>query len=84
MVVELKDLLAQTQQGEVAIQPDSITDEMLYSQIVTNKDLRQNITLFLRARGYVNDDDLQRQAPIDPASSINKFQGARRGQLPAI
>jgi protein involved in polysaccharide export with SLBB domain len=65
VVVELKDLLAQTQQGEVAVQPDSITDEMLYSQIVTNKDLRQNITIFLRARGYVNDDDLQRQAPID-------------------
>ncbi len=62
MVVELKDLMAQTQQGEIAVQPDSITDEMLYSQIVSNKDLRQNISMFLRARGYVNDDDLQREA----------------------
>jgi protein involved in polysaccharide export with SLBB domain len=60
LMVEMKDLLAQTQRGESAVQGDSITDEMVYSQIVSDKDLRQNITIFLRARGYVNDDDLQR------------------------
>ena len=67
VVVELKDLMAQTQQGEIAVQPDSITDEMLYSQVVSNKDLRQNISMFLRARGYVNDDDLQREAATNPS-----------------
>jgi protein involved in polysaccharide export with SLBB domain len=60
LMVEMKDLLAQGQHGDHAVQADSITDEMVYSQIVTDKDLRQNITMFLRARGYVSDDDLQR------------------------
>lgn len=59
-MVEMKDLLAQMPHGDNAVQADSITDEMVYSQIVTDKDLRQNITMFLRARGYVSDDDLQR------------------------
>jgi protein involved in polysaccharide export with SLBB domain len=70
VMVEMKDLLAQTQHGDNAVQADSITDEMVFSQIVSDKDLRQSITIFLRARGYVNDDDLQRgmehsRNPID-------------------
>jgi protein involved in polysaccharide export with SLBB domain len=60
VMIEMKDLLAQTQHGNNAVDADSITDEMVYRQIVSDKDLRQNITIFLRARGYVNDDDLQR------------------------
>ncbi|WP_348264037.1 SLBB domain-containing protein [Telmatobacter sp. DSM 110680] len=60
VMIEIKDLLAQTQHGDNAAGADSITDEMVYSQIVSDKNLRQNITIFLRARGYVNDDDLQR------------------------
>lgn len=60
VMVEIKDLLAQRQQGDNAVQSDSITDEMVYTQIVSDKDLRQSITIFLRARGYVSDVDLQR------------------------
>jgi hypothetical protein len=60
VMVEIKDLLAQTQHGENVGLADFMTDEMVYSQIVSDKDLRQNITMFLRARGYVNDEDLQR------------------------
>ena len=60
LMVEMKDLLAQTQHNTNAGLADSITDEMVYSQIVSDKDLRQSVTIFLRARGYVNDDDLQR------------------------
>ena len=43
------------------MQPDDITDEMLYSQINSSKELRENITVFLRARGYISDADLQRE-----------------------
>jgi protein involved in polysaccharide export with SLBB domain len=63
VVVELKSLLAdQMQQQGVQIQPDGISDEMLYSQIAANADLRAHITMFLRARGYVSDDTVQGQA----------------------
>ena len=65
IVVELKQLVADQlqQQGSqegVQIQSDSITDEMLYNQIATNPSLRIAITNFLRARGYISDQDLQR------------------------
>jgi protein involved in polysaccharide export with SLBB domain len=63
VVVELKSLLAdQMQQQGVQVQPDDITDEMLYNQIVTNLDVRTHITTFLRARGYISDDTLRAQA----------------------
>ncbi len=64
VVIELKTLLAEAQPGG-QLQADSITDEMLYSQIASNKDLRENITIFLRARGYVSDADLRRWADRD-------------------
>ncbi len=60
VVIELKSLLAETQQQGTTVQPDSITDEMLFRQIASSKDLRANITTFLRARGYLSDADLQR------------------------
>jgi protein involved in polysaccharide export with SLBB domain len=61
IVVELKSLVADqlTQQG-INTQADSITDEMLFSQIASSADLRANITLWLRARGYISEADLQR------------------------
>jgi protein involved in polysaccharide export with SLBB domain len=59
-VVELKSLVAdQLQQQGTQVQADDITDEMLYNQIQTNADLRARITVFLRVRGYVSEDDLQ-------------------------
>jgi protein involved in polysaccharide export with SLBB domain len=65
-LVELKSLVADlaTQQG-TPVQPDSITDEMLYSKIASSPQLRVNITTFLRARGYVSDADLQSFAATD-------------------
>ena len=71
VVIELKTLLAEAQQPPV--QPDSISDEMLYSQIVSSRELRSNITVFLRARGYVSDDDFQR-APLDAGD--RSYQGS--------
>jgi len=61
LVPELKQLVAdQLQQQGTTVQADSITDEMLFSQISTNPALRANITLWLRARGYVSADDMDR------------------------
>ncbi|HEY2469590.1 MAG TPA: SLBB domain-containing protein [Terracidiphilus sp.] len=68
VVIELKELVAEKQNTGNAMQPDSITDEMLYSLITNSKELRQSITIFLRARGYVDDRDLQ-QAAIDEHDS---------------
>lgn len=60
VVVEIKSLIAeQLQQQGNDIQADSITDEKLYGQISSSSDLRNNITLWLRARGYISDADLQ-------------------------
>lgn len=53
-IVELKTLMADlAQQQGTNVQVDSVTDQMLYSQIASSPELRANITTFLRARGYV-------------------------------
>jgi protein involved in polysaccharide export with SLBB domain len=63
VVVELKSYMADAmQQQGASVQPDSITDEALYNQIETNRAVRANVTTFLRARGFVSDEDLQRAA----------------------
>ncbi len=60
LVVELKSQVAdRLQQQGTPIDPNDISDQMLYSQIEANADLRANITTVLRARGYVSQDDLQ-------------------------
>jgi protein involved in polysaccharide export with SLBB domain len=60
LVVELKSQVADhLQQQGTPIDANDISDQMLYNQIATNSDLRANITMFLRARGYVSQDDLQ-------------------------
>jgi protein involved in polysaccharide export with SLBB domain len=60
LVLELKTQLADRmkQQG-MEVDPTEISDDMLYSQIEANAQLRANISTVLRARGYVSDDDLQ-------------------------
>ncbi len=81
VVVELKELIAETQTTGAPVQADSITDEALYSQIVASKELRQNITIFLRSRGYVSDSDLrqmtvsqERNGVDDPSALANQAQ----------
>jgi protein involved in polysaccharide export with SLBB domain len=66
LVVELKSQLAdRMQQQGVQIDPNDISDQMLYSQIATNPDLRASITTVLRARGYLNQSDLQPEGAAD-------------------
>jgi protein involved in polysaccharide export with SLBB domain len=62
IVVELKDLIAETQTAGSPVQADSITDEALYRQIVASQDVRQSITTFLRSRGFVSNSDLEQAA----------------------
>jgi protein involved in polysaccharide export with SLBB domain len=72
LVVELKSQVAdRMQQQGTPIDPNEISDEMLYSQIEANADLRSNITTFLRARGYVSQDDLQAAGPSSGTGASN-------------
>jgi hypothetical protein len=63
LVLELKSQVADRMQEQgMQIDANEISDEMLYDQIAGNAGLRANITSYLRARGYVSDDDLQTAA----------------------
>ena len=56
LVVELKSELAdRMQQQGMQIDPNDISDQMLYNQISSNANLRASITTVLRARGYVSE-----------------------------
>ncbi len=63
LVLELKSQVAdRLQEQGRQVDANDISDQMLYDQIATNAGLRANITSFLRARGYITDDDLQTAA----------------------
>jgi protein involved in polysaccharide export with SLBB domain len=68
VVVDLKHVMADyfLKQG-IAVQEDSITDEMLFSNIATNSQLRQTVSVWLRARGYASDADFDQstEPPLD-------------------
>ncbi len=71
VVVELKSYMADMlQQQGTPTQPDSISDEALYSQIASSHEVRANITVFLRSRGFVSDEDLQLAATAGSDSSL--------------
>lgn len=81
-LVEVKSVLADAlRQKGVAAQADSISDEQLYSQIVSSPELRLNVTYFLRARGYLSDEDL-RSMNAAPGSQLQpRATGALSGQF---
>ncbi len=58
VIVDLKHVMVEFffKRG-IAVQENSITDEMLFSNIATNAALRQTISVWLRARGYASDAD---------------------------
>ena len=80
-VVELKSLMADlaAQQG-TPLQPDSITDQMLYSKIASSPELRANITTFMRARGYVSDADLESYVASGNVDDV--FSSLQGSQIP--
>lgn len=84
IVIEIKSLMAQqVQQQGIDAQADSISDEMLYQQISSNADLRNSITLWLRARGYVSDADLQHLLAEDDSSAVSPIAQSL-GTLPPL
>jgi protein involved in polysaccharide export with SLBB domain len=82
-VVEVKSLVADAlRQKGLAVQADAITDEQLYTQIVTNSDLRASITYFLRARGYISEEDLRARASAGTHATAQARSATALQQLP--
>ena len=83
-LVELKALVADlAQQQGTPVQPDAITDEMLYSRIASSPQLRASVTNFLRTRGYVSDSEIQeRIAASDDADSVQNSPFLLQGSHP--
>jgi protein involved in polysaccharide export with SLBB domain len=69
LIVDIKQVMADylEQQGN-PVQVDSITDDMLYRGIASDAGLRGAITIWLRARGYVPESEIDR-SDLDPKSS---------------
>lgn len=83
VVIELKSVLANAlQQQGVSVQADSITDEMLYSQISSSVAIRTDVTTFLRARGYISEADLQRFTPPEEGGNDSSVSLQTLAQIP--
>ena len=60
LLIELKKVASDRLRANgVDVQEDSISDEMLFQRIASDSGLRANLTLWLSARGYVSDADIQ-------------------------
>lgn len=72
VAVDLKQVMTDyfLKQG-IAVQEDSITDEMLFSNIATNAALRQTVSVWLRARGYASDADFEQSTERSPNVELN-------------
>ena len=64
LVVELKSLMAdRLQQQGTQIDQNDISDEAFYNEIAASPSLRASVATYLRARGYVNEEDLGTAEP---------------------
>jgi protein involved in polysaccharide export with SLBB domain len=73
LMVEVKSLVSeQAQQRGMSIQGD-LTDEEVFAQVYSNRQLRENLTAFLRARGYVSEEDIN-------ASDLRNTQSPARSR----
>ncbi|HYV74427.1 MAG TPA: SLBB domain-containing protein [Candidatus Binatia bacterium] len=67
LLIELKKVAAERlSTNGIEVQEDSISDELLFEKIVSDSGLRSSLTLWLRARGYVSDVDIQQSKAIPP------------------
>jgi protein involved in polysaccharide export with SLBB domain len=65
----------------IAVQENSITDEMLFSNIATNAALRQTISSWLRAREYAADADFdQSTEPLQEADTIQPLSNEKNAE----
>lgn len=73
VMVEVKSLLAdQAQQQGVTVQPDALTDQQVYSQLVTSSTLRASVTQYLRARGYISEEDIEAARQKYPGNALDR------------
>lgn len=58
VIVDLKQVMTEyfLKQG-IAVQADSITDEILFRNLASNAGLREAASIWMRARGYASDED---------------------------
>ncbi|HEX3438108.1 MAG TPA: SLBB domain-containing protein [Pseudacidobacterium sp.] len=81
LIVELKSQVAdRLQEQGTEINADDISDQMLYDQIASSASLRTSITTFLRARGYVTDEDLQVSRSVVSAEGADSATFTQRTQ----
>jgi protein involved in polysaccharide export with SLBB domain len=81
LMVDLKRLAAEQLQAQgIAVQEDSITDEMLLGKIVSDASVRSNVTLWLRARGYVTAADIEQAKAT--AAGLETDEGQTLPALP--
>ena len=71
VIVDLKRVMVDYfyKQG-IAVQEDSITDEMLFSNMAANPDLRRTLSVWLRARGYASDAEFERSTETPEDSDM--------------
>lgn len=83
VVVDLKHVMADyfAKHG-IAVQEDSITDEMLFSNIATNADLRRSVSTWLRARGYASDADFDQSTGTSLNSEPMQTESSERDGAP--
>jgi protein involved in polysaccharide export with SLBB domain len=81
VTVDLKRVMAGyfMKQG-IAVQEDSITDEMLFSNLANNAELRQTVSVWLRARGYVSDADFEQSTEPLPLAEASQMASMERDQ----
>ena len=73
MMVEVKSMIADAaQQRGQAVQADSLTDQQVYQQIAASSELRANLTQFLRARGYISEEEIQEAQEQAQISTIHE------------
>ena len=76
VMVEVKSVIAdQAQQQGLAVQPDALTDRQVYSQLETSATLRGSVTEFLRARGYISEDEIEQARQTSQSSARNPGGG---------
>lgn len=79
VVVDLKQVMVDYYMKHgISVQVDSITDEMLFSSIATNADLRQTVSVWLRARGYASDADFEQST--EPSQTSVSVQTSPTGR----
>lgn len=90
VMVEVKSLVADSaQQTWLSIQADALTDQQVYAQIEGSRELRASIMQFLRARGYVSEEEINTSIDMGVLSVVSMrilkecICGGNRSKVPS-